>query len=97
MPSPAQVRRPQILQLPAGECELGDVQCIEMHKRQAKAWNKDRHAEMKRDAERLFQLATELKQSVDKTDENMLSLEVMKKAEEIEKLAKNVKNKMKGY
>jgi hypothetical protein len=33
---------------------------------------------------------------VDKTNENVLSLEVLKKAEEIEKLAHSVKDKMKG-
>jgi hypothetical protein len=37
-----------------------------------------------------------LKQSVDKSDENVLSLDVIKKAEEIEKLARSVKEKMKG-
>jgi hypothetical protein len=38
----------------------------------------------------------ELKDSVDKSSENVLSLEVVKKAEEIEKLAHSVKDKMKG-
>jgi hypothetical protein len=41
-------------------------------------------------------LSVELKQSVDKSDENVLSLDVIKKAEEIEKLARGVKEKMKG-
>ena len=41
-------------------------------------------------------LSVELKQSVDKSDENVLSLDVIKKAEEIEKLARSVKDKMKG-
>jgi hypothetical protein len=44
----------------------------------------------------LLQLSTELKQYVDKTNENVLSFEVIKKAEEIEKLARSVKDKMKG-
>jgi len=43
-----------------------------------------------------MQLATELKQYVDKSNENMLSINVIRKAEEIEKLAKNVKEKMKA-
>jgi len=34
---------------------------------------------------------------VDKTNENTLSVEVIKKAEEIEKLAHSVKEKMKQY
>jgi hypothetical protein len=44
----------------------------------------------------LLKLSVELKQSVDKSDENVLSLEVIKKAEEIEKLAHSVREKMKG-
>jgi hypothetical protein len=34
---------------------------------------------------------------VDKSNEHTLSLDVVKKADEIEKLAKSVKEKMKGY
>jgi len=38
-----------------------------------------------------------LKQYVDKSNENVLSLDVLKRAEAIEKLAHSVKEKMKGY
>ena len=62
----------------------------------AKKANQDRQASLKRDTDRLLKLATELKQYVDKTNENMLSVEVVKKAEEIEKLAHSVKDKMRG-
>ena len=41
-------------------------------------------------------MAVELKAYVDKSNENVLSLEVIRKAEEIEKLAHSVKDKMKG-
>lgn len=61
-----------------------------------KALNAKRQEELKRDTERLLKLATELKENVDKTNQNMLSLDVIKKAEEIEKLAKSVKDKMKA-
>jgi len=44
----------------------------------------------------LLKLSVELKEQVDKSDENVLSLDVIKKAEEIEKLAHSVKEKMKG-
>ena len=64
----------------------------EMAKRAAK----ERVATIKHDTDRLLKLSVELKQSVDKSDENVLSLEVIKKAEEIEKLAHSVKEKMKG-
>jgi hypothetical protein len=62
----------------------------------AKKANLERQAALKTDADKLLKLATELKTSVDKSSENVLSLEVMKKAEEIEKLAHSVKDKMKG-
>ncbi len=62
----------------------------------AKKAAKDRVAAIKHDTDRLLKLSVELKDSVDKSDENVLSLEVIKKAEEIEKLARSVKEKMKG-
>ena len=62
----------------------------------AKKANLQRQEEIKKDAEKLLELATELKQSVDKSSENTLSLDVVKKADQIEKLAKSVREKMKG-
>jgi hypothetical protein len=50
---------------------------------------------LRRDTEKLLLLAEELKQNVDKTGPNILSMDVIKKAQEIEKLAKSVKEKMK--
>src|SRR5579871_4315379 len=67
-----------------------------IQKEMAKKANEDRQAQLRRDTEHLFKLASELKQYVDKTNENTLSLDVIKKADEIEKLARNVKEKMKG-
>jgi len=61
----------------------------------AKRANKARQADIQRDTEKLLKLATELKEYVGKTDENIMSLDVIKKAEEIEKLAHDVKEKMK--
>jgi hypothetical protein len=57
---------------------------------------KDRVAALKTDTDKLLKLSIELKEYVDKSDENVLSLNVIKKAEEIEKLAKSVRDKMKG-
>ncbi len=57
---------------------------------------KERIAALKSDTDKLLKLSVELKSYVDKSDENVLSLDVIKKAEEIEKLAKSVKDKMKG-
>jgi membrane protein involved in colicin uptake len=67
-----------------------------IQKEMAKKANQERQALLKRDTEHLFKLATELKQYVDKTNENTMSVEVIRKAEEIEKLARSVKDKMKG-
>lgn len=67
-----------------------------IQKDMAKKANQERQAQLKRDTEHLLKMATELKQYVDKTNENTLSMEVIRKAEEIEKLAHSVKEKMKG-
>jgi len=57
----------------------------------------DNDKDMKKKVNRLFELATELKVEVDKTDSSkVLSLNLVKKAEEIEKLARDIKNKGKG-
>lgn len=59
------------------------------------AANTERQKQIAEDAARLLQLATELKKEVDKTDKDTLSVNVIRKAEMIEKLAKGVKQKMK--
>ncbi len=66
----------------------------EAAERRAREANKQRQEEIRTDTQKLFQLATELKDAVEKTNENMLSLDVVKKADEVEKLAKKVKEKM---
>ncbi len=67
----------------------------EMEDRQIKEANKKRQEDIRNDTDKLFQLATELKAAVDKSNENLLSLDVVRKADEVEKLAKRVKDKMK--
>ena len=57
--------------------------------------NEDRKKQISDDSARLLKLATELKSEVDKTTKDTLSLGVIRKAEEIEKLAHAVKEKMK--
>jgi hypothetical protein len=52
---------------------------------------------MKKKVEQLFELAKELKEQVENTDSTkVLSLNVLKKAEEIEKLAHDIRNRSKG-
>jgi hypothetical protein len=67
-----------------------------MEDAQAKSRNLERQKKLQADTEKLLSLATELKEQVDKTDKNILSVDVIKKADEIEKLAKSVKDRMKG-
>ena len=67
----------------------------QMERDRAKKREQERQAAIKRDTDKLLALATELKEYVDKSNENILSLNVVKKAEEIEKLAHQVKEKMK--
>lgn len=53
--------------------------------------------DLKRDIQKLFQLATELKEESEKTDAmTTLSLPLLKKTEEIEKLARQIRDKAKG-
>ena len=56
----------------------------------------DRQKRLVADSDKLLALATQLHDDVGKTDKNILSLDVVKRAEEIEKLARAVKERMKG-
>ena len=62
----------------------------------ARAVMTDRQKKIVEDTAKLLALATELKQDVDKTTKDEMSLEVIRKADEIEKLAHDVKQRMKG-
>jgi hypothetical protein len=75
-----------------------DEDRIRLERDMAKKANHARQEDIKRDTEQLLKLATELKEAVDKSNENMLSLDVIRKADEVEKLAHSVKEKMRaGY
>lgn len=69
---------------------------IRMERERQKALQKERFESLKKDTEKLLKLATELKESVDKATKDTLSLEVIRKTEEVEKLAKQVRQKMKA-
>jgi hypothetical protein len=71
-----------------------------MHDQQNKkgkveAANQERKRQIADDSAKLLKLATDLKAEVDKTSKDTLSMGVIRKAEEIEKLAHSVKEKMK--
>lgn len=63
---------------------------------QAQKRNELRQQDIVKDTTKLLTLAQELKEEVDKSNKDQMSMSVIKKAEEIEKLAKSVKEKMKG-
>ena len=56
----------------------------------------DRRKHLLADTAKLLQLTTELKSEVDKTSKDELSIDVVRKAAEIEKLAHDVKERMKS-
>lgn len=84
-------------QLPKQRRPEEDEESSRIQKNNAQRANKQRQLQLMRDTDKLVKLTNELKQYVDKTNENILSLEVIRKAEEIERLAKSVKEKMRGY
>jgi hypothetical protein len=86
----------QLDPLAAQKAGIEDGPRARMERDMTKKANQARQADLKRDTEKLLRLATELKDSVDKSSEGTLSLDVIKKAEEIEKLARSVKDKMKS-
>ena len=62
-------------------------------KQDPEAANAERKKQINADSAKLLKLATELKAEVDKTNKDTLSLGVIRKADEIEKLAHSVKEK----
>jgi len=87
---------PQLPDNPSQQAPAEDEARTKMERDMAKKANQERQAALRKDSAKLLKLATELNEYVDKTNENMLSMDVIKKAEEIEKLAHSVRDKMKG-
>jgi hypothetical protein len=59
-------------------------------------WKDDRRKRLVADTDKLLQLATELKVDVDKSSPNELSVTVIEKATEMEKLSHDVKERMRN-
>lgn len=77
---------------------MGSVPVVvgdEVQRQQAEAANQQRQVEIKRDTERMFELTQELKDDLQRTAQGIVSIDAVKKAELIEKLAKSIKSKMK--
>lgn len=95
-----QIDRPYLMpeanRLPDKNAQAAMQQQAQQDKRtNYSAANLERKRQIADDAAKLLALATELKKEVDKTDKDTLSIDVIRKAETIEKLAKGVKEKMK--
>jgi hypothetical protein len=92
--------RPSGILLPAANRPPDANDQMEMRDQQAKtqnyaAANAERKKQIADDSAKLLKLANDLKAEVDKTGKDTLSLNVIRKADEIERLAHNVKEKMK--
>jgi hypothetical protein len=67
----------------------------DVQKKQQEALNQQRELEIKRDTQKMLELTQELNAYLQKSNQNVVSVDAIKKAEQIEKLAKSVKSKMK--
>jgi len=66
-----------------------------IQKRQAIAANRQRQVEIRRDTEKMAALMQELRDYLAETEQGVMSVDAIKKADQIEKLAHTVKSKMK--
>jgi hypothetical protein len=89
---------PQVPTTPphTGVPDFGPPTSTKLEEQQARVRSTERQKKLVADTDKLLALATELKTDVDKTNKDILSMDVIKKADEIEKLAHSVKERMKG-
>lgn len=92
--SAQQPRLPPSIAQPQG---MGDTPVVnaDVQKQQAIIANQQRQLELRRDTEKMAKLTQELREYLDQKDTGVISVDAMKKAEQIEKLAKSVRSKMK--
>jgi hypothetical protein len=95
---PAPMQQPVVPGMPPGMGHAPDGTDMPpgLAEQQARSRNSERQKRLVADTDKLLELATELKTDVNKTNKDILSVDVIKKADEIEKLAHNVKERMKG-
>ncbi len=82
--------------VPGAPDEQRDRVMEQMQRRLAMLRNRERQKEIVRDTDKLLALAAELKSSVAKSSREQPSGDDLKKMDEIAKLAKNVRDKMKS-
>lgn len=78
------------------DSEKGDV-LLPSGKSQRQEILKADHEKSKTDASELLELAQQLKEEIEKSEHQVLNLRTVKKAEEIEKLARRIKDRLKRY
>jgi hypothetical protein len=75
---------------------LEDSMKLRENQKRFEQLNLQRHKEMTSDTEKLLALANQLKAETDKSTKDSLSMESVREAEQIEKLARTVREKMKA-
>ena len=90
-----QIPQPPNILNPTGK-DPGDSATNEIQHKQEKLRQDERQKRLVSDSDKLLALATQLHDEVGKTDKNILSVDVIRRADEIEKLARSVKERMKG-
>jgi hypothetical protein len=85
---------PAVTRIPDANAQ-SDINGQQSQQQSFEAANAARKKQIADDSAKLLKLATELKTEVDKTNKDTLSLNVIRKADEIERLAHDVKEKMK--
>lgn len=83
---------PWSIQMPAGMSQPDIVR----HMEQQRLRIAERQKKLAADTEKLVALSTALKEQVDESNKDILSIDMIKKAEEIEKLAHSVKERIKS-
>ena len=86
---------PDKIRVSPNTTEVPVVENDAIQRQQAIAAARIRQQEILRDSATLFELSGELKEQVQKANGQVLSVDAIKKAEQIEKLAKSLKGKMK--
>lgn len=94
--------RPQHSHIPGTQNPAGDLPGFgqdlpaSAREKQAKMQNEERQRRLVEDTEKLLALATQLHDDVAKSNKNILSIDVVKRADEIERLAHSVKDRMRS-
>jgi hypothetical protein len=81
--------------MPGDTSALSDPMGSRMSEQQARTRNAERQRKIEADTDKLVGLTTSLKEKVQE-DKEISPADLSKKAEEIEKLARSVKDRMKG-